>query len=52
MSSNNYNINDLSMEDVFDEQCLSINRKKSAVKGQGGGKTRKTLQRETELAVS
>ena len=49
------------MEDVFDDQCLSINkskRKKSADKGHRGGKTRKTLQNlsdeeeEAELTVS
>ncbi|KAI3357334.1 hypothetical protein L3Q82_015491 [Scortum barcoo] len=61
-SSNNDNMeDDVSMENVFNEQCLSINtskRKKSADKGQGGGKTRKTLQslsdeeEEAELTVS
>ncbi|KAI3351107.1 hypothetical protein L3Q82_005671 [Scortum barcoo] len=54
-------IMEVSMENVFDEQCLSINaskRKKSADKGQRGGKTRKTLQslsdeeEEAELTVS
>ncbi|KAI3376787.1 hypothetical protein L3Q82_000387 [Scortum barcoo] len=62
LSSKNDNMeDDVSMENVFDEWCLSINaskRKKSADKGQGGGKTRKTLQslsdeeEEAELNVS
>ncbi|KAI3376925.1 hypothetical protein L3Q82_000023 [Scortum barcoo] len=62
VSSKNDNMeDDVSMENVFDERCVSINaskRKKSADKGQGGGKTRKTLQslsdeeEEAELTVS
>ncbi len=54
-------VTDVSMEDVFDERSLKIStskRKKSVDKGQGGGKTQKTLQslsdeeEETELTVS
>ena len=47
VNNNNHNlVNEVLMEDVFDERCLSIksNIKKSADKGQGRGKTRNTLQ--------